>query len=531
MAARKRVAIVGAGLAGLAAIKSCLEEGLEPVCFEQYDKFGGVWYYTEEYREGQGARAFEYLTTNVSREMFGFSDFPYPPYLPPFMTRTMVYDYILSYCETFGLGKYIHLNTRVNNIKKSRDYNVTGRWEVETMDSEKKTQRDIFDFVMICSGFYKKPRTPDIKGLDTFKGSTEHSMRFKDALQYKDKSVLIVGNSHSSGDTAAACSAYARQVYYCVGDGMYMLPLCVKNGQPWDLAIFKRSNYWNPDTIFELEKALSNERLDHRRAGLAPSTPPSRTRIMLSDRVQYIIMSGRIKVVNRLVRLGPHEAEFDDGTVIKNLDAVLFATGYDFFIDFIDEPLQGADGKLSLYKMMFPLHQQHTLSVIGCVDSDGPIPPLAELQGRLAARVYAGNHRLPSLKVMADVVEEMNSSLFERFGRYKYLIPNLVFRDAVAEELGVTPSLWDLIKAGPRLAYLYYYGPALPYHYRLWGPHTWSGAKKAINYAVEHGHYAKQMRNVQPPDVAGANYFFRIIIVSTVVVLLALAYQRGTFFG
>ncbi|XP_046344415.1 flavin-containing monooxygenase 5-like isoform X2 [Haliotis rufescens] len=530
MAARKRVAIVGAGLAGLAAIKSCLEEGLEPVCFEQYDNCGGVWYYTEEYREGQGARAFDCLTTNISREMFGFSDFPYPPNLPPFLPRTMVYDYILSYCETFGLGKYIHLNTRVNNIKKSRDYNVTGRWEVETMDSEKKTQRDIFDFVMICTGFYKKPRIPDIKGLDTFKGTIEHSMRFKDAVQYKGKSVLVVGNSHSSGDMSAESSAYAEQVYYSVGEGMLMMPLCVKNGQPWDLVVFRRANMWNPVKFFKLVVDLCNDRLDHRHAGFTPTTPPSKTRVMLNDRVQYKVMSGRIKVVNRLTRLGPHEAEFDDGTIIKNLDAILFATGYDLLIDFLDEPLQEDDGKLSLYKMMFPLHQHHTLSVIGCVDSDGAIPPLAELQGRLAARVYAGNHRLPSLKVMAAEVEKRNSSLFERFGRYKYLIPNLVFRDEVAEELGVTPSFLDLIKAGPRIAYLYYYGPALPYHYRLWGPHTWSGAKKAIKYAVEHGHYAKQMRNVQPPDGAGANYFFRIIIVSTVAALLALAYQRTYFY-
>lgn len=42
----RRVAVVGAGVSGLAAIKCCLEEGLEPTCFEQSEDIGGLWRYT-----------------------------------------------------------------------------------------------------------------------------------------------------------------------------------------------------------------------------------------------------------------------------------------------------------------------------------------------------------------------------------------------------------------------------------------------------------------------------------------------------
>ena len=37
---KKRVGIKGAGVSGLGAIKSCIEEGMEPVCFEQRDDVG-----------------------------------------------------------------------------------------------------------------------------------------------------------------------------------------------------------------------------------------------------------------------------------------------------------------------------------------------------------------------------------------------------------------------------------------------------------------------------------------------------------
>lgn len=39
----RRVAVIGGGSAGLASIKSCLDEGLEPVCFESSDDIGGLW--------------------------------------------------------------------------------------------------------------------------------------------------------------------------------------------------------------------------------------------------------------------------------------------------------------------------------------------------------------------------------------------------------------------------------------------------------------------------------------------------------
>ncbi|GAA6229371.1 dimethylaniline monooxygenase [N-oxide-forming] 5-like [Lates japonicus] len=43
----RRVAVVGGGSSGLACIKCCLDEGLEPVCFESSDDIGGLWRFKE----------------------------------------------------------------------------------------------------------------------------------------------------------------------------------------------------------------------------------------------------------------------------------------------------------------------------------------------------------------------------------------------------------------------------------------------------------------------------------------------------
>lgn len=39
----RRVAVIGGGSSGLACIKCCLDESLEPVCFESSDDIGGLW--------------------------------------------------------------------------------------------------------------------------------------------------------------------------------------------------------------------------------------------------------------------------------------------------------------------------------------------------------------------------------------------------------------------------------------------------------------------------------------------------------
>lgn len=41
--AKKQIAVIGAVISELGAIKCCLDEDLEPTCFERYDDIGGLW--------------------------------------------------------------------------------------------------------------------------------------------------------------------------------------------------------------------------------------------------------------------------------------------------------------------------------------------------------------------------------------------------------------------------------------------------------------------------------------------------------
>ena len=59
------MAVVGAGVSGLAAIKCCRDEGLDVVCFERRNDLGGLWNYTENVEPGQSNVARLEITTLV----------------------------------------------------------------------------------------------------------------------------------------------------------------------------------------------------------------------------------------------------------------------------------------------------------------------------------------------------------------------------------------------------------------------------------------------------------------------------------
>ncbi|KAJ3334507.1 hypothetical protein HDU91_002699, partial [Kappamyces sp. JEL0680] len=126
------------GPSGLVAIKHCLEQGLEPVCFESASSLGGIWRYTQT----KDAHSSVYSSTvvNTSKEMMQFSDFPIPVHWPEFLPHTLVQEYLESYALHFDLKKYIKFGRRVASIRPQvqADGTETGNWELIYKRRDKK---------------------------------------------------------------------------------------------------------------------------------------------------------------------------------------------------------------------------------------------------------------------------------------------------------------------------------------------------------------------------------------------------------
>ncbi|KAI3812086.1 hypothetical protein L1987_16790 [Smallanthus sonchifolius] len=218
---KKQIAIIGAGVAGLAACKHCLSKGFNPIVFELESQIGGVW-----------TKTIRTTRLQIPRAMYQFSDFPWPPSVTDdFPTQQQVLDYLRSYATHFNLIPHINFNSRVKGMSydgPSTDtwslWNGTGeafppqgKWNLTVENTQTATTKVYtVDFVILCLGRFKDvpyiPKFPAGEGPEVFQGQAIHSMKYsamenqKAAEFVKGKKVVVVGFGKTGLDIARECA-------------------------------------------------------------------------------------------------------------------------------------------------------------------------------------------------------------------------------------------------------------------------------------------------------------------------------------
>lgn len=496
----KKVAVIGAGASGLPAIKCCVDEGLQPVCFERTDHIGGLWYYTEEPTDGQSC-VMKSTVINTSKEMMCYSDYPIPKEYPNFMHNKHVLQYFNLYAEKFDLKKYIRFKTEVGNVKKSEDFKTSGKWSVTTRDvTTGRTEDHVFDAVMLCTGHHADKNVPDFPGLQDFQGKVIHTHDYRKPQGYEDKRVVIIGIGNSGVDSAVELSRVASQVFLSTRRGAWIFNRVGDKGQPGDMLFSNRATrvilkllsfFQSTDEMFA--KKL-NERFDHAKYSLQPNFPPFSSHPTINDDLPNRIICGSIKIKPNVKKFTKTGVEFENGTFEDDIDAVILATGYRFGFPFLDKSvIDVINNKIELYKSMFPPDLENkTLACIGFIQPLGAIMPISEQQCRLFARVVKGDVTLPSKEEMWTEVRMKLDALHKKYvesPRHTIQVDYLNYMDELSKLNGNFPYLGKLLLKDPKLAASVFFGPVTPYQYRVMGPGKWQGAREAIFTQMERVDY------------------------------------------
>ncbi|EHB08495.1 Dimethylaniline monooxygenase [N-oxide-forming] 2, partial [Heterocephalus glaber] len=532
----KKVVVIGAGVSGLISLKCCVDEGLEPTCFERTEDIGGLWRFKENVEDGR-ASIYKSVITNTSKEMSCFSDFPMPEDFPNFLHNSKLLEYFRIFAKKFDLLKYIQFQTTVLTVKKHPDFPSSGQWEVVTQ-SNGKEQSAVFDAVMVCSGHHIQPHIP-LKSFPgflnrRFKGQYFHSRQYKHPIGFEGKRILVIGIGNSASDIASELSKNAAQVFISTRNGSWVMSRISEDGYPWDMVFHTRfkSMLRNilPRMILKwmMEQQI-NHWFNHENYGLEPKNKYLMKEPILNDDLPSRLLYGAIKVKSRVTELTETSAIFEDGTVEEDIDVIVFATGYTFSFPFLEEPLVKVEHNMvSLYKYMFPPHlEKSTLACMGLIQPLGSIFPTVELQARWATRVFKGLCSLPSEKAMMKDIIKRSEKRTDLFGESlsQILQTNYVdYLDELALEIGAKPDFIALLLKDPKLAIKLYFGPCNSYQYRLVGPGQWEGARSAILTQKQRILKPLKTRSVKPSSNLPTSFllfFFLLKILGLLVVFMA----------
>jgi thioredoxin reductase len=370
-----RYVVVGAGPAGLAALKAMIDAGHEVDCFEQSETIGGHWNHD-----------YDALHLITSSRVTGFDGFPMPGDWPLFPHRDLMLRYFHLFADAHALKERITFQMAVDRIEPIETSGPTGSagWFVTTGDGERRR----YDGVLIANGHLRDPKIPSVPG--TFTGQQIHSGQYHNTREIDGERVLVVGSGNSGCDLAVDCAQAFLRTDIVIRRGHFFQPKTFFGKARAELAFLREFTFEEQDLITRLMMRVSvgthaeypgMPAPDHH--ALADGPP------VVNDLLLYWIQHGRIGIRPGMERFDGRTVRFSDGSS-ADYDTILWATGFHASLPFLDERLlQRRDGvPLRVGGAVVPLDLEK-LYLIGMISARGPQPPIYPAQAALAVRMIA----------------------------------------------------------------------------------------------------------------------------------------------
>ncbi|KAI1321100.1 putative dimethylaniline monooxygenase [Xylariaceae sp. FL0255] len=506
---KQTVAVIGAGSSGLSMLKTLREDGFKATCYERRTQVGGLWAYTEDKAMTTALRS---TMANISKYTCGMSDFPMPDKYPHYMAQWDFQEYMETYAKHFDLLKDIVFGATLKKVTRN---DTDTKWRLEfQVDGQPRIEE--FDKVALCHGYQTAPDMPEWEGSEKYEGILIHSQVYRSPADFKGKKVVVVGFGPTAADIISEIIPVASKVYTSHRRGAFLFPR-LRNGTPTDLMV----NWRRRQIGLFLQRTLPRftrwigdialASLQHKAYGkfdpswrLEPFPSPTLSLAGTSDSILPFLKDGSLETIGGFRRFtGPHSLELSDGTVLDDVDAVIFATGYtaDFsvtpFLDTSRPPNYSGPDLVRLWMNMFPPKYADSM-VLLCHSTYGKNNgfSFSDVSSMAVSNVFRGVHQVPSPEEMEKQIDEHHDWVVSRWRLDDKIDPSMVkpwvfqgfLHEAAGtgmENLGWGWKGWKFFFKDPRLCYLMNHGVETAHAFRFFETgkrKTWPGARDAILY-------------------------------------------------
>ena len=248
------VLIVGAGISGIGAAWHLQHQtpGKSFVVLDALESFGGTWL-THRY---PGVRSDSDLYTFGYRFKSWTGD--------PIASGEAILDYLGEVIAEHDLARHIRYRHRIMSAAWS---SAERQWTVRVARTDTGAVVTFTtDFLWMCQGYYRHAEgyTPDWPNMAAYKGRVVHPQTWPEALDYKDKTILLIGSGATAATLLPALAAGARHITLLQRSPTYFIPGRNAN----DLADQLRALEVDPAWVHEItrRKILQDQAAFTRRA-------------------------------------------------------------------------------------------------------------------------------------------------------------------------------------------------------------------------------------------------------------------------
>ena len=210
------VLIVGAGLSGIGAAHHLQAKcpGKTFALLESRERMGGTW------------DLFRYPGIRSDSDMFtlGYSFKPWPE-AEAIADGPSIRKYIHEAARDGDIERHIRFNQRAVRAEWSSE---DARWTVTVEHTDTgETSQATAGFVFMCTGYYdyQQGYTPELPGLEDFKGQVVHPQLWNEDIDYAGKRVVVIGSGATAVTLVPAMAKDAAHVTMLQRSPSYVLAL------------------------------------------------------------------------------------------------------------------------------------------------------------------------------------------------------------------------------------------------------------------------------------------------------------------
>jgi cyclohexanone monooxygenase len=348
------VLIIGSGFAGLGAAIKLRKQGRDDfIVIERGSEVGGTW------RDNTYPGA----ACDVPSHLYSYSFELNPNWSRAFSPQPEIQAYLRATAEKYGVVDKHLFNTEVTRAEWDEDANL---WRVAT------TAGDFTATVLVSAvGALCEPSLPDIKGIESFKGTIFHSARWDHSADLAGKRVALIGTGASAIQIGPAIVDKVGHLDVYQRTAPWIMPRHDRSYSTLESLAYKRvpflqraareAIYWGRESYvlgfaFQPQILAATQRIAKQNIAkgikdpalgsqVTPDWQIGCKRILLSNTWYPMLAREHVDLVtDGIAEVRENAVVAADGTV-REVDAIIVATGFHVTDSPAFETIIGRDGR------------------------------------------------------------------------------------------------------------------------------------------------------------------------------------------